>query len=367
MYMEFFEELALESAPERPRLWKRYVDDTCCIVQRDAVEPLLHHLNDVRPTIKFTMELEKDGSLPFLDTKLTRREDGTLNVTVFRKQTHTDRYLHFNSHHPLSAKRAAVRSLFDRARNITLQKEDLRKEEEHLTTTFKQNGYPLPFIRAISSSLQESTAPTEESDEEESQEDEKQPLAVIPYVSGVSERIRKACEKFNLRVVFKSGPTLRSLLTKVKDPLPKEKLAGVVYQIPCQCGKVYVGETQRHLETRVKEHKDACNKGYTEKSAIAEHQWDQQHQVKWEDTRVLDRATRPIQLKVKEALHIQNTPANNSLNRDGGYELPGCWIATMKKLGGGVKSSRASANRVSASNSVPTPDRMRAQAQEPRL
>ena len=85
LYMEFFEELALESAPERPRLWKRYVDDTCCIVQRDAVD---HHLNDVRPTIKFTMELEKDGSLPFLDTKLTRREDGTLNVTVFRTGTH---------------------------------------------------------------------------------------------------------------------------------------------------------------------------------------------------------------------------------------------------------------------------------------
>ena len=74
----------------------------------------------------------------------------------------------------------------------------------------------------------------------------------------MSEQIRKACEKSNLKVVFKSGPTLRSLLTKVKDPLPKEKLAGVVYQIPCQCGTVYVGETERHLETRVKEHGDAC-------------------------------------------------------------------------------------------------------------
>ena len=158
-------------------------------------------------------------------------------MTVFRKPTHTDRYLHFSSHHPASAKRAAVRSLFDRARNVTLRKEKLQKEEEH-TTTFKQNGYPLPFIRAISSSIQEPPTPPEEEvdeepDDEGSQEDErKPPLAVIPYVSGVSERIRKACEKFDLRVVFKSGPTLRSLLTKVKDPLPKEKLAGVVYQIP---------------------------------------------------------------------------------------------------------------------------------------
>ena len=38
--------------------------------------------------------------------------------------------------------------------------------------------------------------------------------------NGVSERIRKACEKFGLKVVFKSGPTLRSLLTRVKDPPP---------------------------------------------------------------------------------------------------------------------------------------------------
>ena len=47
------------------------------------------------------------------------------------------------------------------------------------------------------------------------------------------------------------------------------------------------------------------------------------------------RDTRLIQLNVKEALHIQKTPANNSLNRDRGYELPGCWIATVKKLGTG--------------------------------
>ena len=64
--------------------------------------------------------------------------------------------------------------------------------------------------------------------------EKKQQLAVIPYVSGVSERIRKAREKFYLKVVFKSGPMLRSLLTRVKEPLPKEKLAGVIYQIPYQ-------------------------------------------------------------------------------------------------------------------------------------
>ena len=44
-YMEFFEKLALELAPLRPRLWKRYVDDTCCIMQKDGVEELFKHRN----------------------------------------------------------------------------------------------------------------------------------------------------------------------------------------------------------------------------------------------------------------------------------------------------------------------------------
>ena len=34
LYMEFFEELALESALSRTRLWKWYVDNTCCILRK---------------------------------------------------------------------------------------------------------------------------------------------------------------------------------------------------------------------------------------------------------------------------------------------------------------------------------------------
>ena len=89
LYMEFFEELALETAPTRPRLWKRYVDDTFCILRKGSTEELLHHLNGVRPTIKFTVEQEEDGRLPFLDTLLRRREDGSLDVSIYRKPTHT--------------------------------------------------------------------------------------------------------------------------------------------------------------------------------------------------------------------------------------------------------------------------------------
>jgi hypothetical protein len=336
LYMEFFEELALESAPSRPRFWKRYVDDTCCILKTGDVDGLLNHLNSIRPTIKFTMELEEEGSLPFLDTRVTRLANGKLDITVYRKKTHTDRYLHFESHHPTHVKRGTVRCLYDRARNITQRDESLKEEESHLMKTFIGNGYPRAFIRSAAARRE----PREPSNEDDN-ETEKPPVAFLPYVAGVSERIRKVCQDFGIRAVFKSGPTLRGLLTKVKDPLPTEKQSSVVYEVPCTCGKVYIGETKRRLGTRLKEHKDACVKCLTDKSAIAEHAWTNDHPINWDGTKILQRASRTMQLVLKEALSIQATPEDARFNRDGGYELPDCWIATYNKLRGGASFRNA--------------------------
>ena len=322
LYMEFFEELALETAPTRPRLWKRCVDDTFCILRKGSTEELLHHLNGVRRTIKFTVEQEEDGTLPFLDTLLRRRRDGSLDVSVYRKPTHTDRYLHFESHHPTHVKRGVVRCLHDRARGIISTQDNLQKEVDHLARVLKQNGYPANFIRNASAPPTQETADV--SSPEEGQD--KGPLVVIPYVTVMSEDVRRVCRKFNIRVVFKSGRTIRSMLTKVKDTLPPGKQSNVVYRIPCSCGQVYIGETKRRLETRLKEHRDACERGMMEKSAVAEHAWEHHHPIHWEETTVLDHG-RGQELLVKEALHIQMTPVKERFNRDGGLEVPGCWTA----------------------------------------
>ena len=108
LYMEFFEALAISTAPTRPRLRKRYVDDTFCILTKGKEHEFLNHLNSVRPTIQFTMELESDGSISFLDCELHRDTNGRMISKVYRKKTHTDRYLHFQSHHPVHVKRGVV-------------------------------------------------------------------------------------------------------------------------------------------------------------------------------------------------------------------------------------------------------------------
>ena len=105
------------------------MDDTCCILRKGDVEGLLHHLN-----IGFTMEVEKDGSLPFLDTKLTKKEDGKLDITANRR-TRTGTGLTIQH-----VKRSTVRCLYDRARCIVQQGENHRLCGERLSSSLSSES-----------------------------------------------------------------------------------------------------------------------------------------------------------------------------------------------------------------------------------
>lgn len=99
LYMEMFEEIAIRTAEHPPQF---------CVMKKTEVEAFLSHLSSIRPTIMFTMEQQKDDNLPFLDSLLHQKDDRTLEASVYRKPTHTDRYLHFSSYHPPHAKRSIV-------------------------------------------------------------------------------------------------------------------------------------------------------------------------------------------------------------------------------------------------------------------
>ena len=100
-YMENFETRAISTSPHPPLMWKRFVDDTCLIIKGGHRQEFLEHINSIDPHIQFSSEDSKDdGSMPFLDMLITPTEDGRLNTTVYRKATHTDMYLKWDSHHP---------------------------------------------------------------------------------------------------------------------------------------------------------------------------------------------------------------------------------------------------------------------------
>ena len=138
LYMEYFEQKALNTAPP-PRLWWRYVDDTFIIQKEVNKQNFLQHINNGDPAIPFTVENNKeDGAIPFLDTIVKPEADGSLSITVYRKPTHTDQYLQWDSHHHLSAKFIVINTLTHRANTLCSNPELLCKEMNHLRKALTQ-------------------------------------------------------------------------------------------------------------------------------------------------------------------------------------------------------------------------------------
>ena len=150
---------------------------------------------------------------------------------------------------------------------------------------------------------------------------------MIPYVTWMSEDIRYVCRKFNIRVVVKSGWTLHSMLSNTKDTSPLGKQSNVVYRIPCSCVQIHIGETRWRLGMRLKEYRDACERGVMKKLVIAEHVWENHYLIHLEETTMLDHGRRQ-ELLMEEALHVQTTYSEECFNQFGWRtKVPGCWTA----------------------------------------
>jgi hypothetical protein len=78
------------------------VEDTFVIWPHgpDKLNDFLIHLNSIHQCIQFTMQIERKGHLPFLDTDIYRRHIRRLSgYRVYHKPTHTNLYLNTGSHH----------------------------------------------------------------------------------------------------------------------------------------------------------------------------------------------------------------------------------------------------------------------------
>ena len=94
------------------------MDDSHTCLCKQFAEEFHAHLNSIDPHVQFTYKTEQQGTIAFLDTKTTRKTNGSIVINVYRKPTHTDKYLAFDSHHHVQHKRAAARTLLDQASTI---------------------------------------------------------------------------------------------------------------------------------------------------------------------------------------------------------------------------------------------------------
>ena len=117
--------------------------------------------------------------------------------------------------------------------------------EKHLSSVLVSNGYPLSFLQKLTKTRKPNASAEPATDFKFT--------AVLSYVKGLSEQLPRCLQQQGVRAVFKSETTLRSQLGRPKDAVDPAKQDGLVYRIPCERGKVYIGETGRPKQDRIKE------------------------------------------------------------------------------------------------------------------
>ena len=307
IFMEEFEVKALKSFPHHIKFWARYVDDTGCVIKRHLVQDFANHLNTQHSAIKFTMEEEADGQLPMLDTLICRSADGALHFSVYRKPTHTDHYLQYDSHQPLQHKLGVIRTLKNRVTTHCSTPQAKAAEESHIKHVLSISGYTKWSWQVAQAKKKQNRAPPDKST------NKRKGYVVLPYCAGTSEALARKFRNAGVAAHHRPYMTTRRLIVAPKDPTPISDQAGVIYRINCQdCTSCYVGETERPLRIRTKEH-------HRDSSPVASHATTKRHSIDYEHIKVLEREPDWFRRGVKEAICIETTGAD--LNRDRGRHL----------------------------------------------
>ena len=145
IFMNVIETEFLANCPShfKPTYYRRYVDDTCLLFShKDHPALFLEYINSIHPNLKFTMESENDGKLPFLDVLISRTSSG-FATSVYRKPTFSGLGLNFHSFCPRNFKLNACRTLIYRAYHLCSSWHSFHEEIKFLSLFFKNNCYPI--------------------------------------------------------------------------------------------------------------------------------------------------------------------------------------------------------------------------------
>ena len=134
----------------------RYVDDTITYIKPSSIDYVLSVLSSFHKSIKFTFEEDKDNKILFLDV-LILRNGSSIETTVYRKFTHNDVYLHWNSFSPNSGKVGTLKTLLLRTFVVCSNEQLLNMEIEHLRNVFDHtNSYPKAVFKMLFQKLEKS-------------------------------------------------------------------------------------------------------------------------------------------------------------------------------------------------------------------
>ena len=288
LFMSKMEQKLNRLSTNRPKIWLMYVDDVFCVfeINVEKIHAFPERINNWHPNLRFTIELEQNKQLPFLDVCVIR-ENSQHTTTLYRKPTHTDLYLLWESNQCRKYKLGLIKTLMVRILRICSTPQHVQDETERLRRTLKANGYSPHIIKrgiregdVIVTRLQQQPQQTTVL--------KKKRFLTSAYYGHetmiLTSHMRKTCQKLlrhiDLHVSFKKQHTLKQTFLPIQKGLDESKKnKQIIYKIPCKNDDlVYIGETARDYTTRMKEHQTAIKKNLAD-SDLAKHVNNEKHEA----------------------------------------------------------------------------------------
>ncbi|XP_072380887.1 uncharacterized protein [Diabrotica undecimpunctata] len=133
----------------------------------------------------------------------------------------------------------------------------------------------------------------------------------LPYIEGLTQSLTRLFSQFNIKIANYNNKKLNLFYSRLKDPVSLEKNCNVIYGIPCECGKIYIGHTSQRLSKRLALHKSDC-KHKPLATSLSIHVNENDHRVLYDEAIILDRAEKEAHRKILDMCYIHN--CSNSLN-----------------------------------------------------
>ena len=341
------ENTALTTYKDPPNTYRHFVDDGIGDFRdKSHADGFLNYLNSLTDDLQYTIEYPShDGSLPYIDILIHADK----STSVYRKPTHTNLFVHYNSCAPSSSKDSVIRSLtFYKTSSHPMLPPTLTKRTGHSLHNLLTKWTPPDRVKRIMDSvnqkLENPNKLTLKQFNRQLKATTPSLTASFPFHPTITKKIKKSLASHDVKVTSSSGTTLRDLLTKTKTTPPPHLTPNVIYEISCNdCTATYNGQTNRPLIKRIKVHESHSRLHLHNpddfshnQSAPAHHSQTTGHKIAWDRTTILTTTRYKTQLDLTEHTAIKSR--NPSLNRtDSAPTCSKLWDPIIPKIACTIK------------------------------
>lgn len=307
---------------------KRYVDDLFLIIPATKTQEILEAFNGYHQNIKFTLELEKQQKINFLELSITRLLGGTLQIAWYRKPTASLRYVNFYSNHTWTQKMNTI-GILKKRWQLFSDPETKEIHKNDIINILMKNDYPKYLIKRHLDRPEELGLSGVAVDEVVAAVSEHAGLSQtktylkIPYIRGLSQSVRRSLRTDDVDVVFYNTHTVGRLYSNLKDTIPISRRSNLVYELTCSCQAKYVGQSRQFLGERLRQHQYSLKRlkegklNHGQHTGITQHIADNpDHNISFDRVKILQSESNYYKRLFKEALHIYLTPMSINLQTD---------------------------------------------------